>query len=109
MPVDKIGVTHRETNAQTSVNPEFLDRGLLLSLEVLQVDSMVGAHHFTSGDVMDPNPVDGAINRKRWICHAPLADQTHRARCAPNKVQYMCSKMQQNPIYRPVVLGYVTK
>jgi len=29
-------------------------------------------------------PVDGAINRKRWICHTPLADQTHRAHCAPN-------------------------
>ncbi len=71
MPVDKISVTHRRTNAQTSVNSEFLGRGLLLSLEVLQVDSMVGAHHFTSGDVMDPNPVDGAINRKRWICHVP--------------------------------------
>ncbi len=71
MPVDKINVTHRQTNAQTSVNHEFLGRGLLLSLEVLQVGSMVGAHHFTSGDVMDPNPVDGAINRKRWICHAP--------------------------------------
>ncbi len=76
MPVDKMMVTHRQTNKKTSVNPKFLGRGWTLSLEVLQVDSMVGAHHFTSGDVMDPNPVSGAINGKRWISHAPLADQT---------------------------------
>ena len=82
MPVDKISVTHRQKKA--SVNPKFLGRGLTLSLELLQVDSMVGAHHFTSGDVMDPNPVGGAIKGKRSISHAPLADQTNRARCAPN-------------------------
>ena len=62
-------MSHRQK--KTSVNPKFLGRGLLLTLEVLQVDSMVGAHHFISRDVRDPNPVDGAINGKRWICHAP--------------------------------------
>jgi hypothetical protein len=66
------GQNQRDSQTKkTSVNPKFLGRGLTLSLEVLQVDSMVGAHHFTSGDVMDPNPVGGAINGKRWISHAP--------------------------------------